>query len=341
MAQAGYEKKAAYVERVLGLLEKYPRVLIVLCDNIGSNHMQKIRLSLRGKAILLMGKNTMMRRAIRDSLKPGPDGSVRGNPQWNALLPHIKYNIGLVFTDQELPQIRDLLLATRVPASAKVGAVAPQDVVVPKGVTSLEPTKTSFFAALDIATKITKGSVEILNDVQLITKGNKVGNSEASLLQMLDIRPFTYGLIMTSVYDNGAVFAAEYLDYGEEELMSSFLEGIGNVTGLSLGLNLPTFASFPHVVLNGFKNVAAVALGTNYSFPLAEKLKAGPGPAAAAAPATTAAPAADKKGGKGDDKAADKKKADEEAKKKAAEEEAKKKKDESSEGEPMGDIFGF
>jgi len=331
-----YEKKAAYAERIIVLLEKYSRVLLVLCDNIGSSHMQKIRINLRGKAILLMGKNTMMRRAIREALKPNEAGVVRGNPLWANLVPHIKYNVGLVFTDQDLPTIRDLLLATRVPAAAKVGAVAPQDVIVPKGITTLEPTKTSFFAALDIATKITKGSVEMLNDVQLITKGAKVGNSEAALLQMLGINPFTYGLLMTVVYDSGAVFSSQYLDYGEEELMGAFAAGVSNVAGISLALSIPSLAAFPHTVMNAFKNIAAVSFGTNYTFPLAEKLKS----AAASAPAKAAAPvksAADKA-------AADKAKAaEEEKKKKDAEEAAKKKakKDSDDDGGGMGDIFGF
>ena len=48
--------------------------------------------------------------------------------------------------------------------------------------------------------------------MHLIHKGDKVGASEATLLQMLDVKPFAYGLIVENIYDNGAVFAPEVLD---------------------------------------------------------------------------------------------------------------------------------
>ena len=41
-------------------------------DNVGSKQMQQIRMSLRGKAVVLMGKNTMMRKAIRGHLENNP-----------------------------------------------------------------------------------------------------------------------------------------------------------------------------------------------------------------------------------------------------------------------------
>jgi large subunit ribosomal protein LP0 len=46
-----------------------------------------------------------------------------------------------------------------------VGAVAPLDIVIPKGMTTQDAQKTSFFQALNIPTKITKGNIEIISDV--------------------------------------------------------------------------------------------------------------------------------------------------------------------------------
>ena len=150
--------------------------------------MQQIRIALRGKAVVLMGKNTMMRKAIR--------GHMVNNTDLEKLLPHIRGNIGFVFTKEDLVEIRDMLLANKVRAPAKAGALAPLDVMVPAQNTGMGPEKTSFFQALNIATKITKGTIEITSDVHLITAGDKVGMSEATLLNMLKISPFTYGLVV-------------------------------------------------------------------------------------------------------------------------------------------------
>jgi large subunit ribosomal protein LP0 len=259
------EKKGAYIERFVSVFEKHTRCLVVQCDNIGSAHMQKIRKQLRGTATILMGKNTLMRKAIRLNIER--------NPKWAFLLPVIVGNIGLVFTDGDLASVRDVLTSARVPASAKVGIVAPQTVVVPKGQTSLEPTKTSFLQALNIASKINKGTIEIMNDVTLIKQGDKVGQSEAQLLQMLDIRPFTYGLNVLSVYDNGSVYGAEVLDLKDSDILAKFAGGIANVAALSLATGQATLAAFPHAVLNGYKNLLSIAVATDYTFKQAQKLK--------------------------------------------------------------------
>jgi len=132
--------------------------------------------------------------------------------------------------------------------------------------------KLAFFAALDIATKITKGCVEILNDQKLCEKGKKVGSSEAALLQMLDIKPFTYGLKLVNCWE-GSLFIPAFLDYTVDHLMGSISVGITAVASLSLAISYPTLPAFKHVVVNGFRNLAAVALGTSYTFKEMEELK--------------------------------------------------------------------
>lgn len=259
------ERKEQYFEKIIKLMNTYQKILLVTCDNIGSNHMQKIRVSLRGKAVLLMGKNTMMRKAIRNHLEE--------NPKWEQILPHICYNVGLIFTNHDLQEIKSVVLASKVPAPAKVGGLAPNSVVIPKGMTTLEPTKTAFLQALNIASKITRNQIEILNDVNLIKEGDKVGSSEATLLQMLDIRPFEYGLKITVIYDSGALYAAKILDLKDEDIVAEFINGVANVAGLSLALHFPTLASFPHAVVNGYKRVLAVSLATDYDFDQAKALK--------------------------------------------------------------------
>ncbi|XP_065107166.1 large ribosomal subunit protein uL10 [Paramisgurnus dabryanus] len=285
--------KSNYFLKIIQLLDDFPKCFIVGADNVGSKQMQTIRLSLRGKAVVLMGKNTMMRKAIR--------GHLENNPALERLLPHIRGNVGFVFTKEDLTEVRDLLLANKVPAAARAGAIAPCEVTVPAQNTGLGPEKTSFFQALGITTKISRGTIEILSDVQLIKNGDKVGASEATLLNMLNISPFSYGLIIQQVYDNGSVYSPEVLDITEDALHKRFLEGVRNIASVCLQIGYPTLASIPHTIINGYKRVLAVAVETDYSFPLAEKVKAFladptafavAAPVAAAAEVKSAAPAA-------------------------------------------------
>lgn len=273
---------------MIKLLDEYPKCFIVGADNVGSSQMQKIRISLRGSAIILMGKNTMMKKAIR--------GHLEKNPDLEKLLPHIFENIGFVFTKQDLSVVRDKLQSNKVAAPAKAGAIAPCDVTLPAQVTNLGPEKTSFFQALQIPTKITRGTIEIINDVALIKKGDKVGASEATLLNMLNISPFSYGLTVKQVYESGAVFDPSILDIKPEDLRAKFVEGVKNIAAISLQIGYPTVASVPHSIANGFKNLLAIAAVTDIEFEQAKNLKEylkDPSKfAAAAAPVAAAAPAA-------------------------------------------------
>ena len=52
--------KAGYFDKLKGLLEEYKSIFIVTVDNVSSQQMHNIRKSLRGNAVVLMGKNTMV-----------------------------------------------------------------------------------------------------------------------------------------------------------------------------------------------------------------------------------------------------------------------------------------
>jgi len=259
------ERKKNYWTRLVSLLDEYHKILIVTADNVGSNHMQQIRKAMRGKAVLLMGKNTMIRKAIRDHLEK--------TPTLEGLLPHVKGNIGLVFTNADLADVRTKLTELKVQAAAKAGSISPIDVVVPAGNTSMEPTKTSFFQALSIPTKINRGTIEIINDIHLLVVGQKVSLSQAALLQMLGIRPFQYGLKVITVYDNGAVYPAAVLDLTDDDILKKFFGGVNNVAALSLQIGYPTVVSVPHSIMNGYKHLLAISVATDYTFPGSEKIK--------------------------------------------------------------------
>ncbi|KAK7951832.1 60S ribosomal protein uL10 [Apiospora aurea] len=223
--------KSEYFGKLKSLLEEYNSVFLVSVDNVSSQQMH----------------------------------------EYERLLPHIRGNIGFVFTNGDLKDIRDKILANKVAAPARAGAVAPADVYIPAGNTGMEPGKTSFFQALGVPTKIARGTIEITSDLKLVEAGSKVGASEATLLNMLNISPFTYGL-------------------GVEQLLKSFSSAITTIAAISLAINFPTLPSVMHSFFNSYKNLVAIAIETEYSWAAIEELKdriANPDAYAAAAPAAS------------------------------------------------------
>jgi len=284
------QRKALYAVKLRALLDEFKNILIVTIDNVGSNQMQKVRIALRGKAVVLMGKNTLIRTVIRENLAK--------TPNFESLLPYVVGNVGFVFTNANLNEVRRLVLDNKVPAAAKSGSYAPDNVMVPAGPTGLDPGQTNFFQALNIATKIVKGTIEIVNNVNLIKKGDRVTSSHVALLGKLNILPFFYGFGVTLVYEDGTVYDAAILDMSQDDLLQKFFAGARKVAALSLAISYPTQASLSHLINGAFKKLVCIALVTAIDFKEAKSFKEydpSKAPAPAAAPAAAAAGGAAKK----------------------------------------------
>ena len=289
-----------YERKLTSYLQEYDKALIVKCDNVRSKQFQDIRRALRPESVILMGKNTMMKRCLRayfDRI---------GDTRWQPLLDVLRGNVGIIFTKAQLNDVREHIAQFVVPAPAKAGAIAPRDVVVESGSTGMGPETTSFFQALNIATKINKGTVEILQNVQIVNANEKVSSSAAALLGKLKKMPFEYGLVVEYVMENGTIYSPKVLDITNEDLKKAFAEGVKRVASLSLGADYPNLASTPHMFANAFKTVLSVSIATDYTIKQAEDIKsylANPSAflatMAAAAPASGASAGQQDEGGAG------------------------------------------
>lgn len=258
------ERKEEYFEKMEALMDEYSKVLIVHADHVGSLQLQRIRQALRGTAVVLMGKNTMIRKIITNYCRKNP-----GSP-YEFLIPTVRGNVGLIFTNDDLGKVRAVIDENTVPAAAKAGVIAESTVIVPAGPTGCDPGQTSWFQALNVPTKISRGQIEIVSDLKLIDKGERVGGSEAALLQKLDMRPFTYGLILKYVFADGSVFDAKVLDITDADLEKKFIEATRRLAAFSLALGLPTLASLPHSVGAAVKRMIAIAVEIDCSFAASE-----------------------------------------------------------------------
>jgi len=260
------ERKEEYFKKLEGLLDEYTTCFIVHADHVRSRQFQDIRIALRGKGVVCMGKNTMMRKCINGWLENNPKSG------FAAVRDAIRGNVGIIFLKGDAKACKEIVLAYTVPAPAKSGVVANCSVTVPMGPTGCDPSMTGFFQALNVPTKISKGQIEITTDVPLITNGERVTPGAAALLQKLNIKPFTFGLVIQQVYDNGSMFSPEVLDFTDEIIAAKFSTGVRNLAAVSLEIGYPTLASLPHSLTNAMKWCTACIVGaeSSYTFEKAE-----------------------------------------------------------------------
>merc|ERR1712051_148199 len=292
MGRTKKEMKSARWEEFQEACLKYTKVLFFEVDNVTSKQICVMRKMMREiGAKMVMGKNTHMKAAIADiTQEPDPrkddyeerKAKWKPRPHLNIIKEQLVGNTGLIFTNGDLAAIKEILDTQVRAAPAKVGALAPKDVIVPPGPTGMDPKQTQFFQALNIATKIQRAQIEIVNPVTVITEGDKISQSQAALLDRLKICPFEYKMNIRAFMDNGKLFSNKVLEITNADILASFGAGANNLTSISLASGYMIPSAVPHVLCNAFKNLAGAALAADYSFPQLESMKS----AAKAGPAT-------------------------------------------------------
>ena len=224
-------KKTLYYERFNYLFSEYSRIVLVNTENIGSNQFKKCRKALGKDSILILGKNKIIKKVLKEHIKDNQDLS--------NLLPRLSGNIGFIFTKTELLIVKQILNENQVPAPAKTGQCAPSDVIIPPGITNITPDGTVFFQALNIPTKISKGLVEIQNPVKIITKGQIIGNSEVVLLQKLNIIPFSHRFEIKLIFDNNLCIDPKILEISMNDIEERVEQTQSNLKFLECLLSYP------------------------------------------------------------------------------------------------------
>merc|ERR1711972_574812 len=83
------------------ILEEYKKALVIKCDNLSSKQFQLIRRAIRDESVILMGKNTRIKRYVRAYL----DEHKEYTKTWDSIIDHLAGNIGIVFTKGELTKV--------------------------------------------------------------------------------------------------------------------------------------------------------------------------------------------------------------------------------------------
>jgi len=250
----GKERKEKFFKKIINLFQEYPSVLIVGCKNIGTQHIKK---ALRDIAVVFKPKNTLVRKAIE----------LYGVQAWKAILPYIKENVVLVFTKEDVAQVRKQILEIRkFNAPIIVGSIIPSDVWIKAGNTGRDPTKTSYLAAYNIASKIQKGLIYIIYDVLVFKKGTKVLDHHKKFMVYHDINPFFYSFTCDWVYEEGIVYQAKFLDHTSDMVINRFVSTLSIIKAISLEIGMPNVTSIPHSIFEAYKNLLAITLETDYVF---------------------------------------------------------------------------
>lgn len=224
------EEKTKIVEEFISLMNKYPVIAVVDVENLPAKQLMDMRAALRGKALLKMTKQRLIKLALEKSDKENLSN----------LKEHLKGMPAVLFSEQNPFSLFKILKKSKSSAPIKPGQVTPKDIIVKAGGTGFAPGPIiGELGAFGIKAGIDAGKVAIKEDKLVAKEGDVINDKLAAILQRLEIHPMEIGLNLTAAYENGQVLTKSVLDIDEGAFLESIKEMYSNALKLSISLMIP------------------------------------------------------------------------------------------------------
>jgi large subunit ribosomal protein L10 len=171
---------------------KSKTLMIVSIKGLPSRQFQDIKKSLREHALIKVEKKNIYIRTIKELNKESAKDL--GN--------YAQENCAFAISDIEGFELAGLLSNKKTPVYAKSGQIAPMDIEVKEGPTDLVPGPAiSELGALGIQISVENGKISIKSPKVVVKEGRVITENIASVLQKLNVQPFTVGLEPLAFYD--------------------------------------------------------------------------------------------------------------------------------------------
>ncbi len=243
--------KKDFVKKIEELVNKYPVVGIVNINNIPAPQMQKMRASLRENSVFIVGKNRLIKLALKQANKENVE----------ELGEYIDGQTGIIFTEMNAFKLAKTLDASKTKAPAKGGEVAPEDIVVHEGETPFKPGPIiGELQKVGIPAAIQKGKIVVRKDTTVVKKGEVISRDLAQVLTKLEIYPLTVGLDLRAAYEDGMVFPKDVLEVDTEKVYGDLLNAIQSAINLSVNAAFPTGVTAPIIIANAHMKALNLAV---------------------------------------------------------------------------------
>jgi large subunit ribosomal protein L10 len=239
------------------LLKKYSVIAVADLQKVRSSQIQEIRKKLRGKADLVVTKNTILRKASEKLA-----AEKQNIDKFSEQLTGSKV---LIFTQMNPFELILFLNKNKVRVPAKGGDVASGDIMVPAGNTGMQPGPViSEFNEAKVQTRIEGGSIFIAKDTVVVRKGEVVSTKTASLLSKLGMKPMEAGLSLSYAYDNGSVLGPTDLAFDLEQMKADFSSAARLAFGVAVEANIMVPETAPVIIGKAYRQAVAVSVESGF-----------------------------------------------------------------------------
>ncbi len=243
------EGKIKGVKELAELLGKYPVVGIIDLYKLPANALQKMRVSLRGKAEIKVAKRSIVERAFDLVTEKA------------VLKEKLGIQPAILFSSENPFRIFKLIQKSKSKASAKPGDIAIDDITVNAGPTDIPPGPAiSALSKVKISAKVEGGKIAVAKNALVAKKGDIISADLASALSMLKIQPMEIGMNVTSMLEGSVVYSKESLAIDESKVLADLLMAAQHGINLSVNAGFPTGQTIELMIGKAYRE--AKGLGT-------------------------------------------------------------------------------
>jgi len=201
---------------------------IVSISGIPSKQFQLIRKKLKGQVKINIVRNNIIRLALEKAgVQP--------------LVEEMKGPTGLLTTSLNPFKLSKLISSCKIKAPAKVGSIAPYDIIVPKGDTPFPAGPIiGDVQKAGIKAKIQGGKIVVTEDCLVVKQGKPVPAEAASILARLGITPMEIGLGLKAACEASVIYNADTLGIDDESTKARIAAAHLNALNLAFNANICT-----------------------------------------------------------------------------------------------------
>jgi large subunit ribosomal protein L10 len=240
--------KPKLVEEVSHIAKNYSTIGLLNIYKLPSKQFQSIRNKIKDKALIKVLPKNIIKRVLDNINKSELKKYLTGQP-------------ALIMSNLNPFEIYKILEKTKSNAPAKVGDIAPKDIIVNAGKTDLSPGPAiTTLQKVKLKTKVEGGKIAILEDQLICKKGEVITEDIAAVLNLLKIEPIEIGIDLVAAIENNIIYPKDVLHIDEEKIMEEITKAVGNMINISLEINYPTKESIEIMIIKAYLEMKSLGI---------------------------------------------------------------------------------
>jgi large subunit ribosomal protein L10 len=219
-------KKQLLYQELQELPSKYQVIALSKMNKVRATQLMTLRKKFHNDINIKIIKNKVAQRAFE---------KVKGISGIEDLSKELEGQCALMFTNISPFKLNLIFGENKIFLPAKGGDIAPKDIIIPAGNTSIPPGPVlSEFKEAKVPTKIDQGSIAVTKDTVVAKSGQVISQKLASLLSKVNIKPIEAGVLVNYAISEGLQFREQDLQLDVEEYIKELQQSYSSALNLAM-----------------------------------------------------------------------------------------------------------